>query len=574
MANSNEESKVNEMKEERNNNSRSSKNRKRGKQNSKQKGSGYDDYAKGKASEVDRNTGNDPSWYTRTAQLTIDTASIPQHYPLGLPIHMLPTGVDDNAYSMCTEVMPGIMTLELLHGPGIANFDNDAVNLAARSIYSFIRSKISGSRPYDPADYMMYCNAMAEAYAWLCTMERAYGVAQLYVMQNRYYPKALLYAMGFDAEDIMDNLTQFRKIINLFARGIGSFAVPNDILIFDRLKFLYSNYFIDGDNTKAQTYVCVPAVIRRWDETGDTGSELVPLPLHSFYQSLTPTIENPKIDLERIKNACDYILNGLFDSEDVGTMSGDTLRAFGENNLWSVEMLPDDYLTMPVVDPGMLHQIMNATVWSDFDYDSAYIKQNVDIGGGEIVYRPNVRIKARNTNFTTDQIDHAVLYNLAAHSRVLNAYMRDIDPSSATYITRLTSCASNIEEAQVDGSYQFGIHDAGLEICVGMHITTLGSDSLNSPVNGADYRSISYLQLEKSVDGLVDDYAKLCAFNYHPTIYVLSVTSVDGVDRITRADLIQQWENNTCIEQDTISGIHDAAIYSLWKVPQVGLYTG
>jgi hypothetical protein len=514
---------------------------------------------------------NDPAWYTTSPQLTKDVGSIPFNWPIGTGVNFTP---DTSAKAMFwrDKSVPGIMTMELLTGPGQSKGANSAVNIAARTLYEFVRHQNSGAKNYDPADLMMYLLAMDEAYSWYAHLVRAYGVAMLYNQKNRYYPMALLKALGFDANNIVANLPSLRYAINRFARAIGSLCVPRDITVFNRHVFCFANYFVDGDTAKAQTYAFVPYTIRVFDDTYTTGSSLSEViytkggntyNLKDAYRN-----ENALLNIGVIRTICDTITDTLLGSEDVGIMGGDILKAYGKENLYTIDMIPEDMAVMPLVDPEICSQIMNATCWFDFyEYD---ITQNVDIDGGAIEFYPGAVWRGAHAADTPEDASSVIP---ACGNRLLNIYHEDPDPSEVIYMTRLTSTVTNDPEIKsVDGqSLGAYLYAFGTEIAGRCHVWT--SDVENG--NIVNFSNVS-LHMFNSDFGTPNNelrFERLATFNYHPTMW-FTVYSDSTAENPTANAVIQQIENYAMIESEVLYRIHDAAILSMWRVPQIGLYNG
>lgn len=86
---------------------------------------------------------NDPSWYAADATLMRDAASIPFSWSVGTTLDI---GVDENY------VVPGICAIDTVPSFGYSTDTTSPLNIAARSMYSFIRHANSGSANYDAPD--------------------------------------------------------------------------------------------------------------------------------------------------------------------------------------------------------------------------------------------------------------------------------------------------------------------------------------------------------------------------------------------------------------------------------------
>jgi hypothetical protein len=516
-------------------------------------------------------TSNDPSWYTTSPQLTEDTASISFNTPAG---YALPHGVDrvDNGFSI---TVPGIATIQCLHGPGPSRNVESAVNIAARTLYSFVRHVNSGASNYDPNNLQMYLLAADEAYAWLSTLIRLYGTAMYYNSRNRYVPKFLTQALGFDS-DVIKDLPRLRTAINMFIRGLGSLCVPADITIFQRHMFLYGNIFMDGDNDKAQLYAVVPYTIRRYNDTA------VPAILEAddrigpeLYRQGTGST---RLNINQIESICDDILNDLLGSEEIGIMSGDILKAYGEGGLHTLSMLQPDFEVAPLRDDEFEHQIMNATLWAEFsNYD---ITTNDDLDEGYVKYWPTVHVSAPVHKDSEDYDDQAMFtIRTVSLNKILNVYGTEHpDASRVTYMTRCASLANAYGPlTKTSNMIELTLNAFGSELFGTMTVFRTTVDN-HGNINGVRSIGIRTVNIDYGTDvNNLERISCLSSFNYHPTVYVMEfkqapTATSSGIPHDFA--VIQQFENYTSIATDVLDRIHDATILSMWNVPQLGLYRG
>lgn len=156
---------------------------------------------------------NDPSWLDHNPALTRDAASIGFYQRIGRP--ELVNGTTEGSLQIKGEVTsPGLLTLYYVPTVGVAETQGDTVNLAAHQISSFMRTQISGSRSYEPADVMMYILALSSIYDAINAGARMYYFSQSYNAWNLHAPTAYLEAMGVDPDTIQGNETKVREDLN------------------------------------------------------------------------------------------------------------------------------------------------------------------------------------------------------------------------------------------------------------------------------------------------------------------------------------------------------------------------
>lgn len=151
---------------------------------------------------------NDPTWYSSDPALLRDAASIPFSWPVGTPIDLNVPDVSKMRWSV-----PGICALDVVPVYGTNESKTSALNIAANSLYSFVRHANSGHSNYDAPDLMLYVCAMSQVYSFINYMMRAYGLANLYSQKNRYLPAGLLQASGIDHSKIIDNLADRKSVV-------------------------------------------------------------------------------------------------------------------------------------------------------------------------------------------------------------------------------------------------------------------------------------------------------------------------------------------------------------------------
>lgn len=334
---------------------------------------------------------NDWRWYAQNEQLLKDTASYPYTYPLGNQIDLGQYGALANQ-----ESIPGIMRINIAPAIGWSDQLNSPVNVAARNIYTNLRQANSGSVNYDAADYMIYLIAMDSCYSYLEWMKRVYGVVQTYSYTNRYYPKALVQAMGVDFQDIQKNLADFRAFINNYAVKVGAMCIPATMSYMAKHMWMYKHVFVDSIQDKAQTYIFNPVgfYVFSLDPTTKAGrlDLLNPFVFHNSSVPIAGGLPGDQglpdgMTLQRIRDYGNCLLDPILGNQDFNTMSGDTLKAFGGSMIFKTEGITETYTVMPVYDQMALDQIQNCTLLGNLvtmvPKEGAYFGEMQAIGEAE-----------------------------------------------------------------------------------------------------------------------------------------------------------------------------------------------
>ena len=336
---------------------------------------------------------NDVRWYAANPQLIKDTASYPFQFPLGTKHNL---GGDDKYISASS--VPGVCAIHWDPSIGMADDEIDAVNIAMRNIYSFIRHANSGKTNYEAPDLMLYLLAMSDILGYHAALKRIYGVAMTYSHTNRYVPKAIVEALGVDYEDIQMHLCELRGYINTFAVRIGSFCVPASMPYIARHVWMNSHIYVDSDQDKPQIYTYVQDHFFRFGLDDTPAGKLFfegfsPRQIKqigSFDDTAAPTKGLRFDELAAFGNS---LLAPIIASEDFGIMSGDILKAYTPAEVYRVELIPENYVVMAEYSEEVLDQINNATLFGiNSDNigvgDDMAITQTTGLNQGYLVEKP------------------------------------------------------------------------------------------------------------------------------------------------------------------------------------------
>lgn len=345
--------------------------RNQSKQNRSQKGKR--DYRKGKSKQFEEaaqeytgnahvitnaKSGNDPQWYRNIPSLNMDYANIPFNIPAGTETAIFDAsqstefvrgGIAENAF-------PGIFRINFDPCIGKCTATTDAANVAAQQLYTLVRKANSGAINYDKTDLMMVILAMDSAYMLYEYLLRIYRALGTYNYMNRYLPNTLVTALGGNMQ-LAESLSDFRGILDMFAYKLASVNIPDQFDLIKRHSWMCSNVYKDANTDKAQMFLFNPENIYVWNE----GQSNKPTYLkHTKISSLVGTAS--KMDLASIQSGIDAVMDPILGSQDVGVISGDIAKAFGEGGMISIRPVADYEAIVPVYDQEVLLQISNAYI--------------------------------------------------------------------------------------------------------------------------------------------------------------------------------------------------------------------
>lgn len=487
----------------------------------------------------DRGNPNDPSWYISDDQLLKDVASVSYaaatgaYYDLGY--NSKPTIKDYCA------VIPGIMTMKIYPGPGKSQGKSDAVNIAANMIYARIRSVISGSRPYDAPDMMMYILGADHAYMYLSWMQRLYGMMNVYSSMNRYMPNDLVTANGVNPNNLRANMARFRTYINQYALQLSVLYVPADIPLFSRHYWLYQNLWTDADSAKAQFYMYVPYGFGVYNETTSSkGGRIDCITLESLSEA--------DLTVDDIIEFGNRILNNLILSEDIATISGDIRKTYGEGNSLTASTIDEVYSVIPAKNDEILSQIENLTSYS------------LDPKSLAVVQDPDTNVIKWETTFAANNFTQSIRDHIDAGQVYLSSHGNATTPADNLVMTRLHALYSYHGAVGSEQAY-FDIDSCGSEIVISVQIHFHSNDATKSitPINA--YTVVPFPG--NGAAAPLNMMNALSKFDWHPLVYTYVIEGDQYLYAGVNADL----DEYAIVPTAVIKGMNDIAILGELGVP-------
>lgn len=311
---------------------------------------------------------NDPAWYVGAHNALIESAfGFNWTTPAGVTLNASSTwtGTVNDGQVTCTVsnsttgdyiAFPSIMSIEIAPCAGYSDMANSVLNYAAEEQYTIIRSNNSGAKNYNRNDLMLRMLCMADVYSYINYLIRGYSVCTTYSVMNRAYPKALLRAMGIDYEDQLGWLPRFRSMINTLIAKAQSIVVPASISVFQRRAFLFSAMYRDSQDVRSQLYMYNPDGFLQFGYDSDSAGMLK-------YKAFNPgsTVRT----LDQLFAFGNELIDAVYASEDIEVISGDILKAYGQNVL-KLNEIPESVPMQIYEDYWVLDQMRNADVIGTF----------------------------------------------------------------------------------------------------------------------------------------------------------------------------------------------------------------
>ena len=524
---------------------------------------------------------NEPIWYDQYGLMS-SAANISMYNPTGSKVDLTTDtykqtlGLASSDPTPALFRIPGIMTFDTAYGPGIADDVNAAINVAAQSIYTFVRHWNSGAANYEKADLMQYIMLVESAWVMYHQGVRAYSAMNAVNTLNRYVPRFVTEALGFDYDDLTSKLTLFRSILDQFAVRISRFVIPNDLTYAKRLDYLFSNIFVDGLSAKSQFYIYNPAGYYEFALEGDSdphpGAGYLKWNWFNTYSGTEP-VQHAPWTVDQYQTMLSRIAENLEDQEDFGIMSGDILKAYPNNAVKTVGNVPTDLVMRPVYDQYALEQIHNATITgypvvSDVTDNEVVhnwnIRQNPEINGGELIYNPLIQLTAIIP---------------AAQNPVYGKRIIDFHRDDTTYldVTEATRSMVVLRPCVDSANQKLGyaqIRATGAETLVKGRVFTIDANGNihESPLyTENDFNTLDSAELNATVIAaatFIARMANISQFNYAPHVFLL--TSLYGETTsnlyLRGISIFSNIDNYSIVDPEVLNNIHSAALLSLFKI--------
>lgn len=518
-------------------------------------------------------TDNDASWYMRYPELARDASKMPFTIPLG-KYPMITSNAPDSKvkFKGTTFSVPGVMAIEWFPTIGQSDSNNSPVNLVSREVYSFVRHANSGHSNYDAPDMMMYILAMDSLYSFYSAMTRVYGVMMLYSGMNRYMPKALVESLGFNFDDISQNMAQFRWLINQVAYKLTALYVPAGMSYFERHIWLNSGVYLDAQSYKAQTYVFKQSAYYTYSASAATG----------YAARLIYTEVPSKLTVSKCAEFVNSLLNPILADEDMNIISGDMLRAFGADNLFTVAPISEDYVVVPTYSPEVLSQIQNLTILGKPD-----TKTDTNPGkGADIIQR------IKTDTFTpgiyqvltfigkygpkaTVNPDEFNGWNCVTWDKMVTMHSDNPSSEEVMVATRLTNICDTfgVEDYTESGTNYsrsvFGGSQLSTEVVsrVVIYFTTDSGELGWLFVNPFVLIGDSVRKTPGNAFSQMQMISMLSAFDWHPQLYLMH--SRDDKGNIDVDGSLIETNNFTVIDHNDLIRLHETALISEFYIPDV-----
>lgn len=520
---------------------------------------------------------NDVRWYARTDELLSNVGRLSFNYPSGTDIPYLlgkEGGFANLDVGSGVWINPGVMSIGLVPTYGINKDNSSPLNVAAKQGYNRIRMENSGAKNYDHTDLIKYYIGVDSLYMFYAWMVRSYGLLNNYTFHNKYMPRALVFATGMDYDDLVMNSPNFMNYINNYAKRLTAYLAPRDMPIFERHFTMITGIYKDTESPRSQFYLYTPAILYRYKVSAQPGEELFD---EIYLYNNAGTESNCKgLTFAQIAEIGDSLLNAM-DDQDMYTMAGDILKAYGESGVWTQGVIGPDYTTNPVFDFTWLTQVQNmravpSNVIAGKVTDGVMDPYTISNAGWEHRYSMKEVIPSSTASpFITTTLKWTGSGGpCLAHKALLCSPYNEPSPGDVMESTRLTIAGTS----KFEGGYWINeVTDCGSEVVVNVHVINfLGVGTTNvlarRPIvthyYSADGESNNFLTTYQN-------FVELDNFAMHPIVYVIThaATVASVSDCTVRAPFVDL-DNYTLVGTSELHNLHYEAILSLLFSGNVG----
>lgn len=515
----------------------------------------------GKQRKTGRNAGqgtpmrNPWDLYASSDGIARDVASVPYNHISGTPFNWV-KGLQtaDLTAMLPHSQLPGVCVISYVPTPGGASIDaTSSINMAARQLYSFVRRNNSGAKNYESPDLMLYILAMEDIYINFYEAKRCYGLMSNYQFMNRYTPDAILRGIGIDPVDLRSNLASYRYQLNQLALKINSLAVPKYFKSFIRRVVVASQIYCDSTSPRSGYYIYSKNGYYTFKPTLYTTGGCL---------QYTETSASTLVTLQSKLNIITSQIEAVIADDDMNTMMGDLIKAFGESGLYQVTEIPENYSVLPVYDENILAQIENSRSWSlllsQVTSESGVTHAGLDVWQKDNVlyYHPIIDDGTAGTAIAyRAQLGKAIV-------PILNSHKDSPDYKDNLEWTRQMSVFSG----KTFGDH-YSLLDCGLEIITGYAYVAQKADNsgVHVIVSGSVLAHSDTTSKGDSTDTVLGILSAASQFDWHPFYYYSNESDDVWLGSLFCGDL----KVFTQVDASVVARIHQCANYSVYYSPNL-----
>lgn len=507
-------------------------------------------------------TRNDVAWYARYPHILEEATRLPFAYPIGQYYdtgYSVASATEWSEYVDTSLTVPGVMCVNFTPTPGESYNKNSPINIAAQNVYTYVRHMNSGHANYEQADLMMYLLAMDSLYIFHSYVRKILAISKLYTPVNKYFPRALLVALGVDPEDVFANQAQWEYFVNMVAYRAGAFAAPASMTFYERHAWMSNGLYVDQDVTRAQIYMFKPTMLWKYENLGTTGTKLVPL-------MMPKAGDNKKlVDFQVLFN---NLISTMLGDEDFGIMSGDVFKAFGADGLVKLLAVDSTTMTLPTYDPLILAQIHNAravgapilesSTLTGFAGRQWQITQNPDVNNGAIIFHPT---------FGYDGQDHEdISFRAMCSNMILNLPGEVHTAEMIIEATRLATMfqVKAVPTGETSKPVLYLPNGFGTEVVNDYTMISVAKTAPHDLTIHTFFNNILVPNAKENYVANLELLNNIIQFDWAPQLYLTYGVAQESFGPFAQ---LNDW---TILTGETLARMHEVCVTSMFDVPQMG----
>lgn len=529
---------------------------------------------------------NDVSWYTKYPKLVEAQSSIIFNKIMGALYNYtdkvksttgtLTVGHSDSA-------IPGVVRLIWRPFHCAKGTLVDAINIASKNLYTFVRHANSGHVNYESSDLMQYVMAVQMLYVQVEQLKRDLRMTLTFNAQNRYAYQAVLESFGYSTahiKDLKDNYATLVGALNVVIAQLNTFKIPKDMNVLSRRLWMAHNVWKDDSLDKATYFAYFTDFYYHYDWANATlEGRIIADGLNG------PSSFSASNDFRNRLNAIQTEINNLLAQEDIGIMIGDILKAYKDENCFSTSLLGLDEVIDAEFSDEMANQFRNATVLTNtasYGLDTGSITIKQDANDSQILYEESGTsfysgARNRGEYYFANNAFNPTGYHIGKYKPAL--VVDSDNPTNADVIlnTRLSVGIEYAFNSSSGPSNGFGkVTHCGTEIIITGHIVAFEMDQAGiSSVRYTPFKTVNLVETAAvSVEG---DLLALCAcsqISFAPNrIYLFGYSTGTSSSPVYHGSIYNfvKGKNVVVLDEEWLTNMHDACQLSEYTIPMFKL---
>lgn len=493
-------------------------------------------------SAANTNGFNDYAWYNTNPLLSEAAGRIPFPYRPGMDIAVYENGTGTGP---TVRKIPGVAALHWVPSIGRSETATDPASIAAREIFSRVRSVFSGSIDADAPDFMIYMLALDSIFSYIGSLKRIYRILDAHTPENYNWPDSLLAALlpakvGVQPVEVIrnfrENKAQFWQYINELVGMTRKFRCPDIFPLFKRHYWMNDNVYTDAPTPNSQSYVFVQDAFYKFGL--DTVSEVQVGSVSLEKVAYTNPVEAYQFGRK--------LIDALGNGDDAYIISGYLTRAYDGSAIFGVEEMAAYEPFTPYYLPEVLEQIHNTfTVGDQLTADSLFpgFKVTQDPLTNAIVSRPTGVVANLNSYVP-----------VTPKLSVSNPAPGAIDVIEASRLSGYIDESGNIIVG-TEAPLYWSFYNGGANVATIQQVVTIPVDSQSMVAQAKGWQPLAFF----------DGYSFLSAFDWAPRV-IVALKVAEGSPAPFTAWEIWETKNVTVLSEEEVKQINRVCLLSEFNV--------